>query len=249
MNTPYERSRGNPLYRRYLALAVWLLVPTLCACEAESKHDVGQQVIAKVNGDDIITVRELTDQFARIQTHFVMDTKIGKKQVLDSLVDEKLLVQRAIDIGLDRKPETIVALDRARRHVLAQASIEQATQGASVEMLPPAVLAQASRMQGGDILMSREGGRTIYMQLVSTIAEPVEIARATPAIRAYLAEGRRKRTAKTLLRDLRNDARIEYSQGLIDGINVQVNARPSEAALGASFRTEVARTATVGRPK
>ena len=302
-----------------LPIAGWLMLAFLCACKADSKHDSQHQVIAKVNGDEI-TVSELNDQFTRIESRAGLDTRVGKKQVLDALIDEKLLVQKAIDGGLDREPETVAALDRARRQVLAQAAIghtavddrvsfretkafyegnpdlferrktyvfrrfdlvagelppslkaeldkagsstevswilkrsnvrfSDQTEIRAAEMLPPGVLKRAAEMQRGDILIFKEGRQIVLMQLIRSIAEPVDLARATPAIRIYLADGRRKNAAENLLKNLRQGAKIEYSEGLIDGFQVQADAGLFDPMEGVPVQKDVTRVSTAGRPR
>jgi len=309
------------LHKKGMVLPItgWLMLAFLSACGADSKHDSQRHVIAKVNGDEI-TVSELNDQFARIESRSGLDTKVGKKRVLDALIDEKLLVQKAIDSGLDREPDTIAALDRARRQILAQAAIgptaandhvsfretkafyegnpdlferrktyvfcrfdlaagelqpslkaelDKAGSSAEVswilkrsnvrfsdqteiraaEMLPPDVLKQAAEMQRGDILIFKEGRQVVLMQLIRSIAEPIDLARATPAIRIYLADGRRKNAAENLLKNLRQGAKIEYSEGLIDGFQVQADAGLFDPMEGVPVRKDVTRVSTAGRSR
>jgi EpsD family peptidyl-prolyl cis-trans isomerase len=296
-----------------------MLLPLLGGCGADSNHESERAVVAKVNGDEI-TVRELNDQFSRIESRTGLDKTIGKRQVLDALVDEKLLAQEASESGLDRRPETVAALDRAKRKILAQAAIDHAMGNARVdlrdakvfyenhpdlferrktyvfrrfdlltgelqpsiraelnkaetpadigfalkranvgfndqteiraaEMLPTEVLTRAAEMQRGDILMFKEGSRIVLMQLVRSIAEPVDLARAAPAIRAYLAEGKRKSAAESLLKELRQAAEIEYAEGLIDGVQVQADAGALDQAQDAPMRKDVTRISTASRPR
>lgn len=318
MNSPDESNINSPGGQRHVPLAIFLLLPFLCACGAESKGEAAREVVAIVNGD-AITIGELGDQVAIVGLRATADSRIGKKQVLESLVDEKLLVQKAMKAGLDRKPETMAALDRARRQVLAQAAIEhtagsgpityrearafydshpelfarrktytfrrfellvgelrsslraeldkaespaevgfvlkrasvtfgEETETRAAETLPPDFLKHADVMQRGDILISREGGRIVLLQLVSSVAEPVDLPRATPAIRAFLMEGRRKSAAALLLKNLRTEARIEYSEGLIDGEKIQADAEKL-APPDDQFQAKVARVGAVDRSR
>lgn len=300
----------------HVPMAGWLLLSLLCACGADSNQGNEGRVIARVNGGEI-TARELSDQVARIESRPGADKKVERKRVLDALIDERLLEQRAIRTALDRKPETIAALDRARRQVLAQSAIDHAASGGrasyrevkafydghpdlferrktyvfrrfdlpagelqpslrseldkagspmqvglilkranvgfsdqteirAAEMLSSDVLKQAAEMQRGDILIFKEAGQTVLMQLVSSIAEPLDLARATPGIRVYLEEAKRKNAAESLLRDLRRDSKIEYLEGLTDSSQVQADAGPIEASLGAGARKIVTRVSASG---
>lgn len=303
MNVPHYKGIGDVRCRMALLLAGALLLPLLGACRADSNLESGRKVVAKVNGD-VITVRELNDQYSRIEARAGLQTNVGKRQILEALVDEKLLAQRASKSGLDRQPGTVAALDRARRQVLALAVIDQAIEGARVnsreiktfyesrpdlferrktyvfrrfdlltgelhpsikaeldkagspvevgfilkrarmtfndqteiraaEMLPAEVLKQASEMRMGDILVFKESRQVVLMQLMRSIAEPVDLARATPAIRAYLVDSKRKNAAESLLKDLRQSARIEYTEGLIDGFQAKADEPRFESVASA----------------
>ena len=311
MKTLRKRSIRKVRSSSHSHVASWLLVPFLCACGAGSKHEAENQVVAKVNGDGI-TLRELNDYFSRIESRSASDAKIDKMQVLDAVVDERLLVQRSIENGLDREPETIAAVGRARRRVLAQAAIDHATGGAKVsyreistfykghpdlferrktyvfrrfdlvakelqpslkaeldkagssaevgsilksanvnftdhteiraaELLPAEVLKRAAEMQNGDILIFRQPSQVVMMQLMKSIPEPVDIARATPSIRAFLSDSRRRNAAASLLKGLRQDAKIEYKEGLIDGLPVQADAGPLDSMEGKRARRDITR--------
>ena len=53
-----------------------------------------------------------------------------RREVLDRLVDQELAVEKAIEKKLDRSPEVLLALENARREILARAYVEQITAGA-----------------------------------------------------------------------------------------------------------------------
>lgn len=317
MKTRGHRTIGDIRFRKdFLVLA--LMLTFLCACGAGTKNESERQTIAKVNGD-LITVRELNDQFSRIEARAAPDKKIWKRQVLDALVDEKLLAQQASENRLDREPETIMALDRARRQVLAQAAIDHESRGRRVnqgeikafyesypdlferrrtyvfrrydllarelqpslkaeldkagsplevglilkrakvrfsdqteirpaEMLTADVLKKVVDMKRGDILIFREAGPIVLMQLISSIAEPIDLAHATPGIRDYLADRRKKTVAEMLLKDLRHSAKIEYSQGLIDGFQAQSDARSFESVGNVAIGRSANQVNPVSRP-
>jgi EpsD family peptidyl-prolyl cis-trans isomerase len=319
MKATHDRSISDIHCRMAWLFASCMLLPLQGGCGADSKHESERAVVAKVNGDEI-TVRELNDQFSRIESRAGLDKARGKRQVLDALVDEKLLAQEASESDLDRRPETVAALDRAKRQILAQAAIDNATGSTRVdlretkafyeshpdlferrktyvfrrfdlltgelqpstraeldkaetpadigfalkranvgfndqteiraaEMLPTEVLTRAAEMRRGDILMFKEGGRIVLMQLVRSIAEPVDLGRAAPAIRTYLAEGRKKNAAESLLKELRQSAKIEYAEGLIDGVQVQADAGTLNPAQDAPLRKDVTRISTASRPR
>ncbi len=85
--------------------------------------------MAKVNKSEI-TVSQLNAALARVPNLNPESTKAASKQVLQQLIDQELLVQKAREAKLDRNPGVVQALESARRAVLANAWLQQA--GASV---------------------------------------------------------------------------------------------------------------------
>jgi EpsD family peptidyl-prolyl cis-trans isomerase len=275
---PSGRGQGSLHVRHWHFAAVALAL--LVACSPESKIAANyDEVVARVNGQEI-TVNHLNDRLAQLGLPAGGDAAL-RGRVLDVLIDERLLVQKALSEGLDRERMTQGAIERARLRLLAQAAIdasaggprisdkearafyhsnpdlfgkrrvytfgrflleagklegtvraalESARDGAEVagilarsripytrgteirtaESLPELVLAQAAKMESGDILLYREGGRTVLLQLAGSIAEPIALDSAIPSIRDYLAESRRQAKAERLVKDLRRKAKIEY---------------------------------------
>lgn len=91
---------------RNLVLLVALLVPAVAAGGAPP-------YLAKVN-DETITAADLKDAFVRRhgghQKFLAGETEIRK--MLDILIDQRLLVQEAYQLGLDQKPEIVEASKR-----------------------------------------------------------------------------------------------------------------------------------------
>jgi peptidyl-prolyl cis-trans isomerase C len=80
------------------------------------------EVVARVNGEEI-TVHQLNERAAQIGLAAEGDPGAVRRQLLDSLIDERLLVQKAIARGLDKDPATRNAIERARMQLLAEAAI------------------------------------------------------------------------------------------------------------------------------
>src|SRR6185436_15792816 len=68
----------------------------------------------------------------RMRIRSQADAKSLDRRVLQSLVDEKLLAQKAMADQLDKEPSVMRALERARRQILAHAAIEHA--GGEIEI-------------------------------------------------------------------------------------------------------------------
>ncbi|MBY0544936.1 MAG: EpsD family peptidyl-prolyl cis-trans isomerase [Gammaproteobacteria bacterium] len=103
-------------------LVVLLSSVLLTACG--SKKEGGSQVAAKVNGDEI-SVHQINYAMARLGNIPKGKEDEAGKQILKGLVDQQLLVKRAVDKKLDRNPDVLQAIEASRRQILAQASLEQ----------------------------------------------------------------------------------------------------------------------------
>lgn len=99
-----------------------LLVALLTGC-GDKEKPVGSQVLASVNGKEI-TVLQLNYLLAQ-QNGLPPEQQKSKQQLLDQLVDQEVLVQKADELKLDRTPNVLQALEFARRQVLAQAAASQ----------------------------------------------------------------------------------------------------------------------------
>ena len=86
------------------------------------------QVAAKVNGDEL-TVHQLNFELAKVGNLSQDQAKQAANQVLKSMVDEQLLVQKAVADKLDRDPQVVQALDAARRQILAQSLLQRLIAG------------------------------------------------------------------------------------------------------------------------
>jgi len=92
------------------ALFAGLLVS---ACHKEPKG----QTVAIVNGDEI-TMQELNAEFQGVNIPDSADRKRLRKEVLQRLIDRKLVVQKAREQGLDKTPEYISQQRRLEENLL-----------------------------------------------------------------------------------------------------------------------------------
>ncbi len=95
----------------------------LAACTGHKKD--ATQSVARVDGTEI-TVHQLKYQMQRQRVRPDQEDAAAPK-VLDQLIDEQLIVEKAEKTKMDLEPGARQALDSARRMVLARAYVEQAT--------------------------------------------------------------------------------------------------------------------------
>jgi len=116
------------------ALALAALAATLLAACGQKKDvavgDAGSEVVAKVNGDEL-TAGQLT---IAVQKQRGMRPDAGdaaSKMVLDQLIDEQIIAQKAIAAKLDQDPKVVAQLEAARRDILARRFVESVAETAA----------------------------------------------------------------------------------------------------------------------
>lgn len=102
-----------------------LLVAALLGGCGDKKEEAAadkpaSQVAAKVNGTEL-TVHQVNYALQRIPNLDKGQAKPASLQVVRNLVDQELVVQKALEDKLDRDPLVVQALDTARRQILAEA--------------------------------------------------------------------------------------------------------------------------------
>jgi EpsD family peptidyl-prolyl cis-trans isomerase len=97
-----------------LTLAATML---LAGCGNKEEKKSPSQVLAKVNSTEI-TVHQLNTLLGQVQKA----TPQIKQGMLDQLIDQELLVQKATELKLDREPNVLQSIETAKRQILAQAA-------------------------------------------------------------------------------------------------------------------------------
>jgi len=122
--------------RRWMWLVAVLTVALLVlGCDNVSKENVnpettayakkaegaGGPVIARV-GDSVITMQDFQDKIKSIPPFYraQLQSKEGKKRMLDSMVRVELLYQEALKRGLDKDPEFVKRMEDIRKNLLAR---------------------------------------------------------------------------------------------------------------------------------
>lgn len=110
------------LKKLYLPL---LIVALMVGCGNKKDGAVAgekgpSQVAAKVNGTEL-TVHQINYALQRIPNLDKDQSRAASLQVVRNMVDQELLVQKAVEDKLDRDPTVVQSLDAARRQILAEA--------------------------------------------------------------------------------------------------------------------------------
>ena len=98
----------------------------------DAKPAAPTQVVATVNNSEI-SVHQLNQLLG--QSKDIPEERIteARSRMLKTLIDQELLMAKAVEDKLDRSPEVLLALETARREVLSRAYLEKV---ASSVMLP-----------------------------------------------------------------------------------------------------------------
>jgi EpsD family peptidyl-prolyl cis-trans isomerase len=89
----------------------------------------GAEVVAKVNGDDL-TAGQLTIALQKQRGMRPDAGDAASKMVLDQLIDEQIIAQKAVAAKLDQDPKVIAQIESARRDILARRFIESVAETA-----------------------------------------------------------------------------------------------------------------------
>lgn len=116
------------MHRIGLSALTMAIALTMAGCgdKKDEKEKAATQVAAKVNSDEI-TVHQLNFELSKMGNLSPEQAKQAANQVLKSMVDQQLLVQKAIEDKVDRDPQVVQTLEAARRQILAQALIQKVT--------------------------------------------------------------------------------------------------------------------------
>lgn len=110
---------------RILCLSLALM---LTACGSKDAEKPASQIAAKVNSGEI-SVHQINYVLSRTGAGAgtpEMAPKI-RREILDRLIDQELAVEQAIEKKLDRSPDVLMAVENARREILARAYVDQLT--------------------------------------------------------------------------------------------------------------------------
>lgn len=113
---------------KFVMTAVALSAAVLLAGCGDKKETPATQVAAKVNGAEL-TVHQINFRLQRERAATPEQSELLSRRILTQLVDQELMVQKAVEMKLDQDPQILQALDAARREVLARSYVERVSQG------------------------------------------------------------------------------------------------------------------------
>ena len=167
-------SFSTPIYLPLLLSA--MLALSGCVDKKKTTTTDATPIVAKVNATQI-TAQQVNTAVQRIPNLDKSRTKEASLEVVRSLVDQEVLVQKAMQDKLDSDPKVMALLEAARRQVLAQAYMEKKLGALTV---PTAAEITAYYNQHPELFAQRKLYR---LQEVAIKAPPGEY----DAIRAQLA--------------------------------------------------------------
>lgn len=120
------------LRRPLLLSALMAIVAALSACGDADGRKTSGQIAAIVNGEEI-SVHRVNGAIARSDDSPSGEAGQAAAQALQEVIDQELLVRKALDAKLDRDPQVMQAIEDAKRQILARAYIDRTVTAASPE--------------------------------------------------------------------------------------------------------------------
>ena len=157
-----------------LAAAVVL---ALAGCGGGDDKPKATQVAVKVNGSEI-SVHQLNAVLSKLSGVTQENAAQAQREVLGKLVDQQLAYDQAVEKKLDRNPDVMMAIESAKREIVARAYLEQVVSGAT----KPTDDAAAKYYAANPALFSQ---RKVYtLQEIALEKKPESIALANQQVAA-----------------------------------------------------------------
>jgi EpsD family peptidyl-prolyl cis-trans isomerase len=134
MSLPSNRGISRHLVRQQLSQRFVLVLSVVAAAALISacgggKKEAATQVAVKVNKEEI-SVHQINQVLQRQPGLRQEQVPAASKQVLEGLVDQELGVQQAVEQKLDRDPRIVMAIEAARRDILARSYFDKVAEAA-----------------------------------------------------------------------------------------------------------------------
>lgn len=119
-------AKSQPRSARLVSVSLALLLMAgLSACDNKEKAAKSGQALASVNGEEI-TALQLNEELQRSgATAAQAQQPAVTKQLLESLIERQLVVNAAVQEKLDRDPQVVRGIERAKAMLIAQAYMQK----------------------------------------------------------------------------------------------------------------------------
>ena len=122
LNIQYEVAMKQWVKFTKNAFIAVLVTCSLSGCGDKANDSKASQSLASVNGKEI-TVHQLNEELARANIQPTQREE-ASKQILNALIDRQLLEQAALKSKVDRDPNVMQAVERAKSQIIAQAYLQ-----------------------------------------------------------------------------------------------------------------------------
>jgi EpsD family peptidyl-prolyl cis-trans isomerase len=106
------------------AIILASLAVTGCGKKEDQAKKPSTQVVAKVDSEEI-SVHQLNAVLSKATGISQENVGQAKWEILGKLVEQQLAVNKAVEHRLDRKPEVLMAIEGAKREILARAYLQE----------------------------------------------------------------------------------------------------------------------------
>lgn len=114
-----------PYRRVYGVIGMFAIVVGLAACGSKDAEKKPGQTLVRVNGEEI-TALQLNDELSRANVP-PGQQEAATKQLLESLIDRQLVLAEAARNKMDRTPDVVKAIERAKAQIIAQTYVQSIT--------------------------------------------------------------------------------------------------------------------------
>lgn len=121
---------ANSLRRPRMTLSLLAAAALLAGCGGGEKSGAATQVAAKVNKQEI-SVHQINFVLQRQPNLRPEQIAPATKRVLEGLIDQQLALDQAEEEKLDRNPQVVMAIEAAKREIIARAYADRIAETAS----------------------------------------------------------------------------------------------------------------------
>ncbi len=105
-------------------IAVVLFLLSLAACGKGESNKTSTQVAAKVNSDEI-SMHQINQVIKNTKDVTAENAPVVRQQILEKLIDQQIIVEKAVKDSLDRTPDVMMAIESAKKDILARAYLQK----------------------------------------------------------------------------------------------------------------------------